>query len=144
MSSLFATGVKRRQSPSWCKKGMYPKIGGQIDGRPAALNAYANWNELSSARQIHLVQTFDLRKVAGQVEWYGSFLDVGANLSLKVTGSPTSDIYTITLCLRQDQVTIDTHVWPTVEIPLPEPWDTAWLEHVETPHTDFRRIRILS
>ncbi len=144
MSSLFATGVKRRQSPAWCKKGMYPKISGQIDGRPALLNAYANWNELSSAREIHLIQTFNLSKVPTLVEWYGSFSDAGPNLTLKVTGTPTSDTYLITLCLRQDLMTIDTATWPAVGIPLPEPWDTSWLELVETPHIDFRRIRIMS
>lgn len=144
MSSLFATGVKRRQSPAWCKKGMYPKISGQIDGRPALLNAYANWNELSSGRELYLIQTFNLSKVPSAVEWYGSFSSVGPNLSLRVTGSPTSDTYLIILCLRQDQHTIDTVHWPAVEIPLPEPWDTSWLEKIVTPHIDFRRIRILS
>ncbi len=144
MSSLFATGVKRRQSPAWCKKGMYPKISGQIDGRPALLNAYANWNELSSGREIYLIQTFNLSKVPSVVEWYGSFSDVGPNLTMRVTGSPTSDTYSITLHLRQALVIIDTVSWPAVEIPLPEPWDTSWLETIVTPHIDFRRIRILS
>lgn len=144
MTSLFATGVKRRNSPAWCKKGMYPKILPVVDGLPAALTAYARWHELSSGREAYLIETFQLHRVTGSETWYGDSYQYGSNLAVLVDQVPTTETYHLTLYLRLDQLDLDNVTWPAVEIPTPEPWDTGLLTHVITPSIDFRQLRILS
>lgn len=144
MSSLFSIGAVRRQSPAWCKKGMYPKTLSSIDGYPSGLQAYAQWHEISSGRQVIRLETFRLTRIPGQPEWLGVSADVDYNLHLYLAQTAPPATYSITLSLRLGQEIVDSIEWSPVAIPQPEPWDTGTLLKTITPRTDYRKLRILS
>lgn len=144
MSSLFSVGAVRRKSPAWCKKGMYPKTLSSIDGYPSGLQTYAQWHEISSGREVILLETFRLQRISGVEAWAGVSSSDGYNLNLSLVQTIPPDTYLIILNLRQDLNVIDTIEWSNINIPQPEPWDTGTLLEVITPTDDYRKVRILS
>lgn len=130
MGSVLSTGTKRRQSPSWCKKGMWGGIPLLIAGLPATLVCYANWYQKLYGVHVHVTETITLTLNPDTKDWEGASSNEGENLYVSICSLEEADHYDVELTLRQGTDLVDSHTWHNVTIPPGRPFDTGALKHV--------------
>lgn len=127
MSSIFATSTGKRNTPSWCKAGMYTGIDPMVDGRPANLNAYARWTGYDSAGPYNIIETIRLTRNSADNGWYGTSWISGDNLAIDVMDTASETLVDVHLTRRRDTQEMETATWPLTPTTFRMPWGTKQL-----------------
>lgn len=131
MSSFFATGTSRRNSPAWCKKGMFTGIDPMINALPATLSAYARWTGTDSAGSYNVIETFKMRRNPTGNGWVGESSKSGTNVLLEILDSTDPDRANVTVTLRFNTTPHDWHTWLNVPTNARPPWGTTTLNYAD-------------
>lgn len=143
MSSHFSSNTRRRNSPSWCKPGMFPKIPAYVDDRPAAMNAFARWYDPLGTDQLDLTEVIRLTRSTTFNGWTGVSAETGYNLKIEIREYPNRTTYDLNLYARLGQIHVDDMTW-IHEQPLQEPrFDTRLRIKTWTPNLHYAQLRVL-
>jgi len=124
MGSYFASGIKRRGSPAYCKKNKLMDVVPTRDVLPVNLNAYATWIGYDSEGAFNLVETIGLRLDAGATQYAGSSGNSGRDLRLILTATVTPDVWNIELQLLRDGLLQDQRYFTGVRSDFRKPFGT--------------------
>jgi len=144
MSSLFSTGLSRRNGPAWCKKGMFVGIAPTIHQRPATANAYARWTGIDSGGSYNVIETFRLRRNATDTGWVGESSNYGNNVKLHILDTPDLTIVDVLLILRINANMIKSHPWTEVPTSTRPPWGTSLLNYSDGETITLAQVQILA
>lgn len=144
MSSLFATGTRRRNSPAWCKKGMFTGIPPTINQRPATATAYARWTGIDSGGSYNVIETFRLRRNETDTGWIGESSNTGNNVRLEILDTLDPSRVNLNLILRIDTSIRNSHPWPNVPTTTRPPWGTSVLAYSADPTIELAEVQALA
>jgi len=144
MTSLFATGTKRRNSPSWCKKGMFTTIAPTINERPKTANAYVQWTGHDSGGAFEIIESFRLRRNVTDSGWYGLSSNDGDNVTLDVLDTLDPAIVNVQLNRRYGTTQRATTTWPLVPTTFRPPWGTNMCRKSYESGIDVAEVQILA
>ena len=144
MSSIFATSTGKRNTPSWCKAGMYPGINSMVDGRPKTATAYARWTGYDSGGPYNVIETILMRRNATDNGWYGASWTTGDNLAIDVMDTATPTLVDVHLTRRLNTIDLATVTWPLTQTTFRLPWGTRQLTHPHGSGGDQIEVQILA
>lgn len=144
MSSKYSIGTARRNTPSWCFPGMFPRKEGFVAARPTAIHCFARWKDFSLGATIDVIETFSLQRNDANNGWSGGSGTSGPNLQVEVLDLAASRHYDLHLTYRTDTTYLDDVSWHDVEVPHKIPWTTGVLEHVWIPSTTFDQLLLMA
>jgi len=124
MGSYFASGIKRRGSPAYCKKNKLMDVVPTRDVLPVNLNAYATWIGYDSEGPFNLVETIGLRLDAGGAQYASSSSNSGRGLRLILTATIIRHVWNIELQLLRDGLLQDQRFFPDVRTDFRKPFGT--------------------
>lgn len=127
MGSRLSSSANMRSSPGWCKKGMWLGIPALVAGKPTRLAAYAHWKQLYGTIDVNRVESFQLSYTVATKTWAGSSNNEGENLALTIETLAEENRYNVTLKLRVNLQTTDSHTWANILIADARPFDTGTL-----------------
>jgi len=144
MSSLFSTGLARRNGPAWCKKGMFVGIPPTINQRPATATAYARWTGLDSGGSYNVIETFRLRRNATDTGWVGESSSSGNNVKLEILDTTDLTTVDVLLILRIGTAVMNSHLWPTEPTTARPPWGTKPLAYSDGSAITLAEAQVLA
>lgn len=124
MGTKFAANSKRRNSPAWCKKGMFTGITPEVDGKPVVLAAYARWSGTLYTVSFDVIDTLRLRRNGAGNGWEGETAPTGDRLKMEVLDTPNPQIVHVHLSLFRDNNYWDDFTWHNVTTQAHKPWGT--------------------
>lgn len=144
MSSIFATGTKKRKSPPWCKPGMFTGVPAEIDERPATVHAYAHWKEDIYGARYEVTETIRLTRNPDGDGYYGASSSSGNNVAIQLADTADITIYHLTLILRFNTEIISSWTWHDVDVTFRLPWGTTLLMKTWLPGMGHAETRLLA
>lgn len=144
MSSIFATSTGKRNTPSWCKAGMFTGIAPTVNGLPATATAYARWTGYDSSGPYNIIETILLRRNAADNGWYGASWTTGDNLAIDVMDTASETLVTIHLTRRLDTLELATITWPPTPTTFRLPWGTRQLSNPYGSAGDTIEVQVLA
>ncbi len=144
MTSHFATGTSRRNSPAWCKKGMFSGIDPTINGRPATATAYAQWTGVDSGGSYSVIESFQLRRNDAGNGWSGHSSTTGSNLSIEILDTADPNFVDVHLHLRIDTALRNSIQWWDVPTTYHRAWGTQMLTTPVTSENQRLQTQILA
>lgn len=143
MPSHYSTGTSRRNSPPWCKKGMFTGINPTIDGRPAVLNAFVNWTGDYYGEPFAVITTVHLRRTPLNDGWTGDSAATGKRVHVAVADLATDEAVDVQARLYNDDVQFDAVTWYTVTTRFARPWGTPIFRKLAPPEHNPVILQIL-
>lgn len=144
MSSKFATSTGKRNTPSWCKAGMYPGIDPTVNDQPKTATAFARWTGYDSSGPYNIIETILLRRNATDNGWYGASWNTGDNLAIDVMDTASPTIVDVHLTRRLDTLELATITWLQIPTTFRPPWGTAQLTNPHGSGGDQIEVQILA
>lgn len=144
MSSHFATATTRRNSPSWCKPGMFTGIVPTVDGKPATVSAYARWTGDYYGIPFDVIETFALRRNQANNGWAGESASSGKRVTIDCLDTALPDQVDVTLNLYDDDSPYDSFTWRSESNTVRPPWGTKPLNRVNPPEKQLVEVLLLA
>lgn len=143
MGSLFATNNTRRNSPAWCKEGMFTGIPTPLDARPLVLSAYAQWSGDFYGESFNVITTLDLRRTVAGDGWDGWSASSGKRILMQVRDTSDPALVDVTVRLFENGIEYEEQTWEDVLVTYNKPWGTILLRHDEPPESNPIEAQIL-
>ena len=144
MTSHFSTGTTRRNTPSWCKPGMYRAVLPYVDKRPATITAYAKWFGPFASEQIDMTETFQLRRNAAGNGYHGASTAQPPRLILTLKDHTDLRYYDVVLAVDLYGSVLITQTWYNVDVTRRLPWGTGIIRRVHIPRIRFIETQLLA
>lgn len=122
---------------------MFGGINPTVDGRPATINAYAQWTGDYYGHLFNVIATFQLRRNASNDAWVGESATHGKRIKLESHDTPDPNLVDVRIYLYDDDAPYDLHEWPNVATTTRPPWGTKPLTHTAAPHRDLVEAQLL-
>lgn len=144
MSSTFATATGKRNTPSWCKAGMFGGIDPTVNGRPTSLSAYGRWTGDFYGDLYNVIETFHLPRNPTNDGWAGESAPTGKRIRIECADSALLTIVSVTLILLDDDAIVDSFTWHNVSTTKRPPWGTEQLFQQMPPHAQLIEVQLLA
>lgn len=144
MSSKWNQAKSKRQTPPWCKVGLFPVVPLIIDGVPQFLLAYLAWKDTDPTPwNPDITAAMKLPWDAGASAWMAHDPGPGLSLGGKVTGSPEAD-FTFELTIYDEGRAREDTEWTDVEMGPDFPWSSDLMEHIFISGEDRFAMQIVA
>ncbi|GAG05768.1 unnamed protein product [marine sediment metagenome] len=142
MSSKYLPRTTKRNTPPWCKAGLFPPIPPITAGVPDYLVAYLVWKDPDLVPPADLTASIKLGWNADENKWMANQAGPGHSLGAYVQQQNGSDQYTLSVELWTDGVLAESHEFENVNMGPDFPWDSRLQELITLSGIDEQIMQV--
>lgn len=142
MSSKYLPSVTPRNTPPWCKPGLFPPIPPIVAGVPQYLVAFLVWKDPLLEPPADLTASIKLLWNADQNKWIANQPGPGHSLGGYVQQQNGSNQYTLSVELWTNGELAESHEFENVTMGPDFPWDSGLQTLAVEPGIDEQIMQV--